>query len=516
MEFIPEYADVVRTSVVGDTYERFYWAQPGSVPLYNTKTRIVAGNSGANAPFYLGIPTPGYTPTLSVAGGSGTNVTRAYVVTYVSAYGEEGPPSPAVTVTGFSNGTWNLGVTAYTDANRNITKQRIYRTITSSQGLTTYFQVAEVNNTTATYADTATDTTVSANQQLQSTLWSGPPSDLEGWVSMPNGIIAGWREKEVWFCEPYRPHAWPSSYALSTEFNIVGMGVYGQTLIVCTEGFPTAITGINPASMTMAKVSTFEPCMSRGSIVSAPEGVYYASPNGLILAAQGLFTNVTKKYITKDRWQDLLNLPTLRAAHVGSGWLAFGGVRSGCFQSTAFYTSAFEQTDYTGSYQGLFVDPSSGNAITTMSSSLPVTNVQSDPWSGEVFFLVDGKVKWFDFQSINRVSAPYLWRSKQFQGNKIDNFSAVKVYFQVPQGITWTPSGARNNTLVQTLGAGQYGLFRIYADGDLIATREIRTSGEMFRLPSGFKANFWQFEIEARVNVTSVQLATSAKELANV
>lgn len=516
MEFIPQYADVVRTAVVGDTYERFYWAQPGSVPYYNTKTRIVAGNTGANAPFYLGIPTPAYTPTLSVAGGSGTTATRAYVVTYLSAYGEEGPPSPAITVTGFINGTWNLGVTALIDANRNITKQRIYRTVTSSQGVTTYFLVAEVNNTTATYGDVLSDTTISANQQLQSLTWSGPPSDLVGWVSMPNGIIAGWRGKEIWFCEPYRPHAWPSSYALSTEYNIVGLGVYGTTLVVCTEGFPTAITGINPASMTMAKVSTFEPCMSRGSVVSAPEGVYYASPNGLILAGQGQFVNITKSYITKDKWQELLKVATLRAVHLGSGWLAFGGIRAGCFESTAFNTSAFEQTDYTGAYQGLFVDPSNQNAITTMSSSLPITNVQTDPWSGEIFVIVDGKVKWFDFQSIDRVSLPYLWRSKQFQGNKIDNFSAVKVYFHIPPGITWTPTGARNNALVQTLGANQYGLFRFYADSKLIATREIRTSGEMFRLPSGFKASYWQFEIEARVHVTSVQMATSAKELASV
>jgi len=92
----------------------------------------------------------------------------------------------------------------------------------------------------------------------------------------------------------------------------------------------------------------------------------------------------------------------------------------------------------------------------------------------------------------------------------------VKVYFHVPAGITWTPESARNNTLVQSLASDQYGLLRIYADDELVATREIRTSGEMFRLPSGFKASFWQFEIEARVHVTNVQLATSAKELAGV
>lgn len=516
MEFQSQYADVLRTAVVGDTHQRFYWATPGSPPQYNTKARILAGNAGSNAPFTLGVPQPGYAPSLSASGGSGLTVTRSYVVTYVTAYGEEGPPSLPVTASGKNDGTWSVGIVAYTDAARNVTKQRIYRTITSSSGVATYFQVAEVNNQTAVYADTALDTTVSAAQQLQSTTWFPPPSDLAGWVSMPNGIIAGWRGKEVWFCEAYRPHAWPSQYALATEYDIVGLGVYGQTLVVCTQGFPTAITGINPASMTMAKISTFEPCMSRGSIVSAPEGVYYASPNGLILASAGQFTNVTKQYITKDKWQDLLNVATLRAVHLGSGWLAFGGVRAGCFDPNAFETTAFEQSDFTGAYSGLFIDPSSPNAITRMSYPAPVTNIQADPWSGEILMIAEDKVLWFDIQSLDRDPQPYLWRSKKFQANKKQNFEAVKVYFHIPQGVTVSPSGPVNNAIDQTLGANQYGLMRVYADDRLIATRELRASGEQLRLPSGFKADYWQIEFEARVHIQSVQMATSAKELANV
>lgn len=561
MEFVQPYTDVIRTSVVGDTYERYYWAAPFETPKYNTKTRIIskfysvattgastarsyaeglgatsasptnnyrhaAGlsdgrstaisySNGGNA-WTLGIPAPTYTPTLSVAGGSGTTTTRSYVVTYLSAYGEEGPPSLPITVTGYVSGTWNLGVTGLVDTSRNILKQRIYRTITGSSGLTNYFLVAEVSNVTATYADTASDTTVSANQQIQSTTWFPPPSDLLGWAAMPNGIIAAWRGKEIWFCEPYRPHAWPPQYALTVEFDVVGLGVYGQTLIVCTQGFPYAVTGINPASMTMAKVSTLEPCMSRGSIVSAPEGVYYASPNGLILAAQGQFTNVTKQYITKDKWQELLVVATARAVHMGSGWLAFGGVRLGCFEETAFDPDAFEQDDYTGSYVGLFVDPANPNVTTRLVSERPVTTLSTDPWSGETLFIKDSKVLWFDFQSANRDAEPYLWRSKKFQASKQQNFEAVKVYFHIPPGVKAQPSGAVNNTLVQTLGVNQYGLVRFYADNRLVATRELRTSGQMFRLPSGFKAEFWQIEFEARVHITGVQMATSAKELASV
>jgi hypothetical protein len=36
------------------------------------------------------------------------------------------------------------------------------------------------------------------------------------------------------------------------------------------------------------------------------------------------------------------------------------------------------------------------------------------------------------------------------------------------------------------------------------------------RLPSGFKAEFWQLEFESRVDILSVQMATSVKELSRV
>lgn len=71
-------------------------------------------------------------------------------------------------------------------------------------------------------------------------------------------------------------------------------------------------------------------------------------------------------------------------------------------------------------------------------------------------------------------------------------------------------------TTCTTLSTQPFGVVRLYADGNLVFTRELLTSGEQFRLPSGFKAQFWQIEFEARVKIFSVQMATSAKELRNV
>jgi hypothetical protein len=38
----------------------------------------------------------------------------------------------------------------------------------------------------------------------------------------------------------------------------------------------------------------------------------------------------------------------------------------------------------------------------------------------------------------------------------------------------------------------------------------------MLRVQSGFKAEFWQWEIEARVNISNLQVATNARELGGV
>lgn len=427
MEFPSSYVDVIRTAVVNDRYERYYWAQQTLPPRYNTRERILAGLPA----YLLGIPAPGYTPTLSATDGSTLLQARSYLVTWVSAFGEEGPPCPPATATGYTDGVWTLnGLVPPDEPERNIVRARIYRTITSLQGIATYFFVAEVDVSTTSYVDSSEDVDIVVNRQLESTTWTPPPDDLEGWVTMPNGIIAGWRDCEVWFSEAYRPHAWPVQYAVATEFEIIGLGVAGQTLVVCTQGYPTAITGINPASMSMAKVTTFEPCVSRGSIVSTPEGVYYASPNGLILAANGAFLNITSKYITKDKWQSLLRLPTMRAARLGTGYYAHSTGTFGAFAFEGYDDAAFAvNDDFDGAHSGLFVDPQNPATLTTLCSDTPMLNVFNDAWSGELMTVDGGSVNWVNVQNDHALMQPYVWRSKIFQGNFVDNFEAMKVFF---------------------------------------------------------------------------------------
>lgn len=519
MEFEDLDTDVVRSPIVGDTYDRYYWASSSAAPRVNSLSRIQA----ASASYVLGVPQPG-TPTLGIAGGvSGTNRSTAYVITHVTAFGEEGPPSTPVLGTDRVDATWTITLSAPSGGDittYNLAYANIYRTVTSGAGVATYFYVGQVAVAVTTYADTATDAVVSANDELPSTGWIAPPTDLEGWVTLPNGMIAGWRESEIWFSEPYRPHAWPAAYALSVEYPIVGLGTINQTLVVLTAGYPMVATGLNPSSMALSKLAALEPCLSRGSIISSPEGVYYASPNGLILVANGGASNVTLGLVAKDEWNRLSNVPTLRATRLASAYFAFGSSRPGFTQTDAWQTTtagggqiAVQLEDFTGAYSGVIIDPTNQRvAFNTLTSVLPTTNVFLDAWSGDPMIIRGGMLYRLDLADQTSDRDTFIWRSKMFQTPDKKNFGAMRVYFTVP---VWAPtqSATRITSEPQTLAADQYGLVRVYADERLVMTRELRTSGEVMRLPSGFKADYWQIEFEAAVKITSVQMATSVKEL---
>lgn len=509
LEFVDPDTDVVRSPITNDTFERYYFTSTSTGPLYNPLTRIAQGLSALT----LGVTAPSSAPSLVVGGGAGTTVTRAYVTTWSTAYGEEGPPSPAVTVTGFVNGSWNLTIPlplAADTTGRNLQTVNIYRAVTSASGIGTFYKVASLPIATTSYPDTIPDATVTANTQLQSTNWSAPPSDLRGFCELPNGMIAGFRSNEVWYCEPYRPHAWPAIYTQTIASPIVGLAATGQSLVVCTAGYPYVMTGISPANVTVSKLETLEPCASRGSIAATATGVFYASANGLVAVTPGRAIVVTASVVTKDKWLDNLSVPTLRAAALNTSYYAWGSVRKGVFSDTAF-SSAFETFDYGGSFSGVILDTDIRLAYTTLTSLTPIQSVHTDIWTGEILLVRNRQIMWFD-TSVSAVRGTCKWRSKKFQEPFKVNYSAMKIFFTVPFGTP--PQNATPNTGPNTeLQTGQYAIVRVYADDRLVMSREVRTSGEQMRMPSGFKADYWQVEVETRVSIRSIQMATSPKEL---
>jgi hypothetical protein len=495
--------DILKGQLVEDSFERYYFCSPSSGPQFNTYARLRDG-----LPMYkLGVPGPsndydgsGSNPNkptiVSITGGAAPVVTRAYVYTWVNEFGEESSPSLPVLGSGNANGIWTIGnivdpvaVTGYP----NYTKKYLYRTISGTSGATTFFRVNTVPLGTLTYADnsaTLSDAVIANNLILESTSWAVPPATLKGWIAMPNGFLIGFDGNNVYMSEAYHWHAWPAEYKQATETPIVGLGILGQTCVVCTQGYPTTITGIKPATCSFTKATTGEPCLARGSIVATPDGVIYSSQNGLILVGPSGINNVTEKFITKDEWIRYYAPQYLRAVRYQNGYLALRMPPSPTPRS-AFY-----------------LDPTDLKvALTELSDFANIVAINVDFWSGEVFPLKAGMIQRWDPPTDDLM--PVQWLSKEFQYQYQENFAAYSIY--------WDETRYSSNPYgTPVLPVAERVHFKVYADRRLVYDQMVPKNGRGVRLGSGFKADIWQFEIRARAPVYSLHVASTMKELKGV
>ncbi len=517
----------------------------------------------------------------AVTSGSGEQIVaaaRAYVYTYVTEYGEEGAPSSATVINGWENGVWTVGVVppppSYIGRTRNIQYVNIYRTVVGSSGSTVFFYVCTLRLTDSafsltgidgpwysgndglglptlsvngaaitalassnyTFTDTLPDNYVALNNELQSTTWFPPADDLQGLTALPNGMIAGFRSNEVWFCQPYYPHAWPPGYVLTTEYPIVGLGVVAGALVVCTTAYPYVVTGVSPGTMSMMQANLAAPCLSRGSILSGISFVTYMSPNGLVqVGPSGAVVNTTDLWFTREKWQQLTPQKYTRAIELASCYFCFGTTspdksdtsvaQEGFTIELAQDASSFTIWPQPGGHRLGFTSLSS-MILDSNGNGLNIDNVLLDQWTGIGLLIGNGGVYYYDFTDPSPFLMPYTYASKILQQNNRKNFEAMRVFFDVPPNTP--PQNAEpwqapaTDASWNTLGSGQYAIIQTYADvgctGDLelVSSREVRRSGGLLRLPSGFKAEQWQWVIQSRVNISNIQIATSVKELANV
>jgi hypothetical protein len=453
---------------------------------------------------------------------------RSYVYTYLTEYDEESPPSPATVETGWSNGTWTINLFEpppdQLGVVRNITKIRLYRTLTSLAGPTTYFWIADMDVSTPTYADVITDDVIVGNFQLASQLWAPPPEGLQGIISMPNGMAVGWVGNEIWFCEPYRPHAWPASYTLTTEYPIVGLGVTGSTVVACTSGAPYIATGVAPGSMSALKIQNSEPCHSRKSILGNSEGVYYASRNGLIRVTQyGQVANSSELWITREKWQQLTSQKNLNAIFLVSQYFAMGTTRNGdTSEANRGFTIELSAQDT----QSFTIWPQPGGHrmgfnLLDNPNGLLLDNLTIDHWSAVALLIQNNGVYYYDFSDPAPVSTVYTWRSKKMQQGSKKNYAAMRVQFTIPVGTpALNPVRAENATadpFWNTLPPDRYGFIRVFSGDDvLVTTREIRKPQELLRILGETKHETWYFEVTARVPISNIQVGTSVKALSQV
>ncbi|GAA6119558.1 hypothetical protein Acidovoranil_16610 [Acidovorax sp. FG27] len=275
---------------------------------------------------------------------------RYYVVSFVSDLGEESEPSPlSDMLEADANDTVTINrpatMTGVSHGARNIAKWRLYRSNTSETAAAWQLVQELLISVPSFLDDKPSEELDSLQPQFTWTApsywmdWqfegenkptAGANPYLRGLTGMPNGIMAGFIDNTVAFCEPYVPYAWPVDYQVTTEFPVVGLAVFDQTLFVGTTGNPYFVTGAHSASMSAQKLDSNQSCVARRSVVAVQGGVLYASPDGLCLASSRGIEVVTRQLIARKDWQTLQPAFMFAAEHEGVYYLFHAGAGGGC------------------------------------------------------------------------------------------------------------------------------------------------------------------------------------------
>lgn len=138
--------DIVKSLVPNDPLQRFYFTSDAFEPRISTYPLAIDALPYPTAWYALGVAPPATAPTVGASGGSGTLESRAYAYTFVTALGEESPPSPPSAVTdGYPNATWSLSDlqaappnTGTVAAATSIGDSQVRVTLNTTLGLTQY------------------------------------------------------------------------------------------------------------------------------------------------------------------------------------------------------------------------------------------------------------------------------------------------------------------------------------------------------------------------------------------
>ena len=388
--------------------------------------------------------------------------TRVYAWTWVnkeSGFEIESGPSPAsLPIEVYAEQTTFVSGRSTVPIGYVVTHWRLYRSVS---GVFLFVQELPISQTSYTDNVLAED----LGEELPTLTWAPPPAKLSGLTNLPNGIMAGFVGRDVYFCDPYHPFAWPENYSLSFDFPVVGLGRMDTTLAVLTTGTPYFVQGSHPDSMVSVKTDLEQACVSKRSIVSTNGSVIYASPDGLVKLTPAGSSLITEQYFSRAQWQAYFQPSSIHAYTHDLKYVAFynNGTTSG----------------------GFIYDPTSGQFIL---HDIYATAGYSDLQNDKLFLaFTDRTVKTWSTGS----AKTYTWKSKKFTLPQVAGFSCAQL-----EAETYPVTA------------------KFYSDGTLVHTQTV-ASRAAFRLPVAPGRDI-EVQIEGTSEVFGLSIAQSMEELAGV
>jgi len=517
----------VAPSPVGDSEYKIYYSGDG-LPK---KTNLSMATGGGTMPaswYFLSVETPANAPTLAATTGSVPTGTYAYLYTYVTQFGatltEESMPSAAATITLGAPG--GVTITNLTNppgtTNRNYVYKRIYRTTGSA-----YQMVAQISAATTSYTDTLSATAI-AGDSLITAGWLPPKDDLKGFISMPGGVIAAFRNNEVWFCEPGYPHAWPLAYMQTVDAPIVGIKAVTNMLVVTTTGATHSASGLHPSSFTFSKVPVWEPCLSKRSMAADESGVTYAAQNGLVRIGGSGIGVATAAVLSRPTFAQY-NPSTMHAC-------IYDGRYYGFYTTNGYISGAL-----------VFSPQDADKQLSVVGTTARCTTI--DQYTARMLYVDASDNFVYEYDPPDTAPYSFEWKSKRFQLATAGSFGCVRVtssavflepsYFDAVLANTNAQITSANASILASgaeqgaVSEDQVGLLevngstlkypisgvlrtvgvRVWADNVLIYSGAVPPNVTA-RLPSGFRARDWEIAVGGQIELTQLEMATSPTELA--
>lgn len=421
-----------------------------------------------------------------------------------------------------------------------INKIYIYRSEVTSAGqaLYSYVDQFDVNTNRVTnnpaavwvangsyykYSDSKPST--SLGEACPSIYWDPPVTGLKGLVSLQNGLFAAYKDSTIYVSDWNAPHAWPYEHTVTIDYPIVGLGSFGNTIVVCTEAAPVLITVTDPTKPTTRAIQENCPCVSAGSIVSTRNGVIFASTNGLVLINSASPTFITEKIITQDEWLPL-HPESLQAAFLNNTYYGFF---TNPTEKAAGFLFDLDSYTYSTVYNSIV---SSGMVYISQPTKIVYNDVEQSQLY--VCYPLENKTQYSlnSFGTDSRINKSFRWRSKvNVSPQGLFTLSCAQVNFTKLSSLKPEPPVWEGRLAGSALGMVYVNkqpvngwcktntielydktVFNYYVDGKLRLTKNIVDS-KPFRLPSGFRGETVEIELKSNSHVHSVILASSMGEL---
>ena len=363
-----------------------------------------------------------------------------------------------------------------------------------------------------------------------------PEATMTGLSLVQNNMVAGFFDNQLCFAEPGKPWAWPLKYRVTFEHDIVAIEVVGGYLIVLTDTYAYRVAGNDPLTLSVARIDTPYPCLSKRSVVNMGYGVLYATYGGLALWSPKGLSLATKYIHDWDTWDDEID-PTTIVGHFFDNKY-FGSYTGGSF--------LFEQDEKIGGYyvtaghqfNSAWTDVSDNSLYTSSDTLGSITEwgstsspLRSMEWKSKTIVTKDyinlGAARviadytvttedaaaystyntgvpiyntaiWAESQQLGAINGPTDYQGTD--GADVNNFGGFNT------GIVNGPSGL--NALVRSIRdvPSTYSVvFQLFQSKSLVYTQTI-TNDSIFRCPSGYKSDTFEVSVSSAARVRAIHL----------